>query len=89
MKQALFHSAIVEDLVADPLPPPHPELTKYLEPPKKVLKRANEAIDQCKTAFAIKKGVIWIDLGKSISHFACSTKESRTTAQKRSRARSK
>ncbi|KAI0286720.1 SPOC domain-like protein [Russula aff. rugulosa BPL654] len=55
MKQALFHSAIVEDLVADPLPPPHPELTKYLEPPKKVLKRANEAVDQCKTAFAIKK----------------------------------
>jgi ATP-dependent DNA helicase 2 subunit 2 len=58
MKQALFHSAIVEDLVADPLPPPDPELTKYFEPPKKVLKRANEAVDQCKTAFAIKKGIL-------------------------------
>jgi len=55
MKRALFHGAVVEDLVADPLPPPHPELTKYLEPPKKVLKRANEAVDQCKTAFSIKK----------------------------------
>jgi hypothetical protein len=59
MKQALFHGAIVEDLVAEPLPPPHPELTKYLEPPK-VLKRANEAVDRCKTIFAIKKGLIWI-----------------------------
>jgi hypothetical protein len=64
MKQALFHGAIVEDLVADPLAPPHPELTKYLEPPKKVLKRANEAVDQCKTAFAITKGLIWINSGK-------------------------
>ena len=57
MKQALFHGAIVEDLVTDPLPPPHPELTKYLEPPKKVLKRTNEAVDECRNAFAIKKGV--------------------------------
>jgi ATP-dependent DNA helicase 2 subunit 2 len=89
MKQALFHSAIVEDLVTDPLPPPHPDLTKYLEPPKKVLKRANEAVDQCKTALAIKKGLIWINSGKKYSHFACSPKESCTTAQKRSRPRSK
>jgi ATP-dependent DNA helicase 2 subunit 2 len=80
MKQAVFHSATVEDLVTDPLPPPDPELTKYLEPPKKVLKRANEAVGQCKTAFAIKKGIIWINQEKRISHFACSPKESRTTA---------
>ena len=58
MKQALLHGAIVQDLVADPLPPPHPELTKYFEPPKNVLKRAKEAIDNCKTAFAVKKGAI-------------------------------
>ena len=58
-KQALFHGAIVEDLVAEPLPGPHSELTKYFEPPKKVLKRANEVVDQCRTAFAIKKGLIW------------------------------
>ena len=61
MKQALFHGAVVEDLVAEPLPPPHPELTKYFEPPKRVLKRANEAIDQCRTVFAIKKGHFWIN----------------------------
>jgi len=57
MKQALFHSAIIEDLAAEPLPPPHPELTKYFEPPKKVLKRAKDVVDECKNAFAIKKGV--------------------------------
>ncbi len=67
MKQALFHGAIVEDLVAEPLPPPHPELTKYLEPPK-VLKRANEAVDRCKTIFAIKKGLICISSGNM--HFS-------------------
>ncbi|KAF8480890.1 SPOC domain-like protein [Russula ochroleuca] len=54
-KQALFHGAVVEDVVAESLSPPHPELIKYFEPPKRVLKRANEAIDQCRTAFAIKK----------------------------------
>jgi ATP-dependent DNA helicase 2 subunit 2 len=57
MKQALFHSAVIEDLATDPLPPPHPDLIKYLEPPKKVLKRTNEAVDECRNAFAIKKGV--------------------------------
>ena len=57
MKQALFHSAVIEDLAADPLPPPHPELTKYLEPPKKVSKRTKEAVDECRNVFAIKKGV--------------------------------
>jgi hypothetical protein len=89
MKQALFHGAVIEDLVEDPLPPPHPELTKYLQPPKKALKRANEAVHQCKIAFAIKKGLICLIQRKSISHFACSPKESRTTTQKRSRACSK
>jgi ATP-dependent DNA helicase 2 subunit 2 len=57
MKQGLFHSAIIEDLAADPLLPPHPELTKYLEPPKKVLRRSKEAADECRNVFAVKKGV--------------------------------
>jgi hypothetical protein len=87
MKQALFHSAIIEDLVADPLPPPHPELTKYLEPPKKVLKRANEAVDQCKTAFAIKKGIIWINSGKKyLSLCLQSKRESHNHVKKITRA---
>lgn len=87
MKQALFHGAIVDDLVADPLAPPHPELTKYLEPPKKVLKRANEAVDQCKTAFAITKGLIWIYSGKKYFSLCLqSERESHDHAKKITRA---
>jgi ATP-dependent DNA helicase 2 subunit 2 len=87
MKQALFHGAIVEDLVADPLLPPHPDLTKYLEPPKKVLKRANEAVDQCKTAFAITKGLIWINSAKKdFSLCLQSERESHDHAKKITRA---
>ncbi len=83
MKQALFHGAIVDDLVAEPLPPPHPELTKYLEPPKRVLKRANEAVDQCKTAFAVKKGHIWFNSRKKhFSLYLQSRRESHDHAKK-------
>ena len=87
MKQALFHGAIVEDLVADPLAPPHPELTKYLEPPKRVLKRASEAVEQCKTTFAITKGLIWSDPGKEYFSLCLQSKrESLDHAKKITRA---
>ena len=56
IKQALFHAAIVTDLRTNPLPPPHPEVIKYLEPPRRVLKRAHDAIEGCKTAFNVKQG---------------------------------
>jgi ATP-dependent DNA helicase 2 subunit 2 len=54
-KQALFHSAVVQDLASNPLPPPHPELLKYFEPPKKVLKRARDALEECKASFKVKQ----------------------------------
>lgn len=56
IKQALFHSAVVTDLDSNPLGPPHPELLKYMEPPRKVLKRAQDAIGECKAAFKVKQG---------------------------------
>lgn len=59
MKQALFHSAVVQDLVSNPLPPPHPELLKYFDPPKKVLKRARDALEECTTSFKVKQGVFY------------------------------
>lgn len=55
-KQALFHAAIVSDLTTNPLPPPHPELVKYFDPPRKVLKRAQDAIETCKKSFKVKQG---------------------------------
>ncbi|KAF8168356.1 ku80-like protein [Crassisporium funariophilum] len=54
-KQAMFHCAVVTDVASNPLPPPHPELLKYFEPPKRVLKRARGAIEECKSAFSVKE----------------------------------
>ncbi|KAH9855805.1 SPOC domain-like protein [Lenzites betulinus] len=54
-KQALFHAAIVKDLNTHPLPPPHEELIKYFEPPRRVLKRAREAIEECKRTFSVRE----------------------------------
>jgi len=53
-KQAQFHCAVVSDLSTHPLPPPHPELLKYFEPPKRVLKRAKDEIEECKKSFKVK-----------------------------------
>ncbi|KAJ7451138.1 SPOC domain-like protein [Mycena latifolia] len=55
IKQAQFHAAVVSDLSNNPLPPPHPELLKYFDPPRRVLKRARDAIEQCKTELKVKQ----------------------------------
>ncbi|KAE9397612.1 SPOC domain-like protein [Gymnopus androsaceus JB14] len=54
LKQAMFHCAVVADLETNPLPPPHPELIKYFNPPKKMVKRAQPIIDKCIEAFNVK-----------------------------------
>ncbi len=48
---------MVRDLNRHPVPPPHPELLKYFEPPRRVLKRAREAIEECKKAFNVREGM--------------------------------
>jgi ATP-dependent DNA helicase 2 subunit 2 len=55
VKQALFHAAIVPDLLTHPVPPPHQELTRYLEPPSKMMKRANHSIEECRKVFNVIK----------------------------------
>ncbi|KAJ7674432.1 SPOC like C-terminal domain-containing protein [Mycena rosella] len=55
IKQAQFHAAIVSDISSNPLPPPHPELLKYFDPPRRVLKRARDAIEQCKSELKVKQ----------------------------------
>ncbi|KDQ17714.1 hypothetical protein BOTBODRAFT_155793 [Botryobasidium botryosum FD-172 SS1] len=55
VKQALFHGAITSDIAKNPLPPPHPELTKYFEPPSKVLRRSKKALEQCKQVFGARQ----------------------------------
>jgi len=51
----MFHCAIVNDISTNPLPPPHPELLKFFEPPKRVVKRAKNAVEECKAAFKVKE----------------------------------
>jgi len=54
----LFHCAVVSDLSTNPLPPPHPELLKYFDTPKRVLKRAKQAIEECQQVFKVKEGAL-------------------------------
>jgi ATP-dependent DNA helicase 2 subunit 2 len=56
VKQALYHAAVSPSLSSHPLPPPHPELVKYFEPPKKILKRSKVPLEECKKLFDIKQG---------------------------------
>ncbi|KAG8735565.1 ATP-dependent DNA helicase II subunit 2 [Ceratobasidium sp. 428] len=51
----MFHGAVVPDLKADPVPLPHPEVTKYMEPPKRVVRRAKTALDECIRVFDVKE----------------------------------
>jgi ATP-dependent DNA helicase 2 subunit 2 len=55
VKQAMFHCAVVSDITTYPLPPPHPELLKYFNPPKRVRKHAKPFIDECIDAFKVKE----------------------------------
>ncbi|KAG2345381.1 SPOC domain-like protein [Suillus weaverae] len=54
-KQALFHSAVVNDITGNPLPPPHPELLKYINPPQWALKASKDTIAECKAVFKVKE----------------------------------
>jgi ATP-dependent DNA helicase 2 subunit 2 len=59
VKQALFHCAVVSDISTNPLPPPHLELTKYFEPPRRIVKRARDAIEECKAVFKVKPSMFY------------------------------
>ncbi len=56
VKQALLHCAVVPDITKNPLPSPHPELLKYFDPPRRVIKRARSVVDECKDIFKVKEG---------------------------------
>jgi ATP-dependent DNA helicase 2 subunit 2 len=62
VKQAMFHCAIVNDVASNPLPPPHPELLKFFDAPKRAVKRAREPLEDCKSVFKVKEGneTIWV-----------------------------
>ena len=53
IKQALFHAAIVPNLVDHPIPPPHPDLMRYFDSPPKMIKRSSQSLEKCIHAFNI------------------------------------
>ena len=55
IKQALFHAAIVPDLTSHPVPPPHPDLTKYFDPPWVMSESAQVALETCQAAFKVSQ----------------------------------
>lgn len=87
LKQSLFHAAVVTDLRTNPVPPPHPEVTKYLDPPRRVLKHANDAIEDCKKKFKVKAGECrhCFPIRKCLSRLRCcaSPEESRAAEERR------
>jgi ATP-dependent DNA helicase 2 subunit 2 len=51
IKQALFHSAIVPNLVDHPVPPPHLDLMRYFDLPSKVVKKSRQPLEECRRVF--------------------------------------
>jgi hypothetical protein len=74
----MFHCAITNDVASNPLPPPHPELLKFFNPPKRAVRRAREPLEGCKSLFKVKEGNINL-LGKLNHYFVtdafCSPQE--------------
>lgn len=51
--QAVVHSAALGRIDMNILPPPHPELTKYFNPPDFARKRSRDAAERCKGVFEL------------------------------------
>lgn len=56
LKEAMFHAAITTDLVSEPVPIPHPDITKFFDRPKRVVTRSKKVVETCKEAFNVTKG---------------------------------
>lgn len=55
IKEAIFHASLTQDLDAEPLGPPHPELTKYFNTPEALVKGAEDVTARLKEALKVKK----------------------------------
>lgn len=55
IKEAIFHASLTRDLDKDPLGPPHPEITKYFNPPAELVGKSEKVTEQLKAALDIKK----------------------------------
>lgn len=54
LREAIYHLAITSDLNTDPVPPPHPSLVKYINPPASILEASSETVAYLANALEIK-----------------------------------
>lgn len=54
IKEAVYHLATTSDLNTDPVPPPHAELTKFLEPPSELAQKTESTVAKLKRSLDIK-----------------------------------
>lgn len=55
IKEAVFHASLVDDLKKDPIPLPHPELTKFFHTPEPIVEKVADLTERLKDALDIKK----------------------------------
>ncbi|KAF8330432.1 SPOC domain-like protein [Cantharellus anzutake] len=55
IKEAIFHAAITSNIEEDPIPPPHPEIIKFLDPPSPILVKSRGPVQRCKSLFNIQE----------------------------------
>ncbi|KAJ9120113.1 hypothetical protein QFC22_003011 [Naganishia vaughanmartiniae] len=54
MREAIYHLAVTSDLNSNPMPPPHPTLVKYVNPPAQNIETSSETVQQLIKALDIK-----------------------------------
>ncbi|KAI4519217.1 ku80-like protein [Schizophyllum commune Loenen D] len=67
-KQAMFHGAVVRNLDKDPVPPPHPDIVRFFDPPNRVLRKAREALEAAKRELKVKQVPKTIPKAKEAKH---------------------
>jgi ATP-dependent DNA helicase 2 subunit 2 len=50
----VYHQATTTDLDADPIPPPHPDIVKYLEPPQELKERMDPLVSKLKGVLDVR-----------------------------------
>lgn len=55
IKEAILHASLTADPEANPLKPPHPEITQYFHTPEEIAARVEKVTEQLKDALDIKK----------------------------------
>ncbi|KAJ3514927.1 hypothetical protein NLJ89_g2081 [Agrocybe chaxingu] len=68
IKQAMFHCAVFDDITSNPVPPPHPDLLVFFEPPKRAMKRGQNALQECKDIFKVKEVLKRVGKAKKDGH---------------------